>query len=188
MQFQSLVGVRGPRVAEVVQRLSLLIHAGVVCRGSETDRLVPPISPQQIDRLIGGDRIEPGSEAAARLELAAFAVQLQERVLKSVLCQLGVVQAAVQVACRFLAHRAGQAPRRRPGSPSRRSPATTPRHAVPATVDASEHRAMLLRSPSAWNRWFAWVTVLDSVRRTGALLVRLLDDGNEKTQAIASRW
>jgi hypothetical protein len=62
---------------------------------------VPPIPPQEINRLMSGNRIEPGSEATSRRKLSAFQMHLQERCLEGVLGQLGITQELAQVAVEF---------------------------------------------------------------------------------------
>ena len=99
--FQPFAGIGLFGLQQAAQGLPFVIGAAVARRGAEADRLVPSIPPQEIDRLMGGNRIEPGSEAAARRKLPAFQMHLQERGLEGVLGQLSVAQALAQVAVEF---------------------------------------------------------------------------------------
>ena len=60
-----------------------------------------PVSPLGIDRLIRGDRVQPGADLAARFELVALQMDLEECRLKDVLGHLGITQVMPQIAVQF---------------------------------------------------------------------------------------
>ena len=60
----------------------------------EADRRVPAGPPQGVDRLVRGDRVEPGADRAAGLALVPLQVELEERVLAHGVGQVGVAEVA----------------------------------------------------------------------------------------------
>src|SRR5687767_4338828 len=59
------------------------------------------ISPLGVDRLVGGNRIEPRTELPAFLERVALLVDLEERRLEHILGQGGVTQEPTKVIIQF---------------------------------------------------------------------------------------
>ena len=96
--------MRGPvrRPAEQLGQCPRLLFS-VIPRGPiETPHAMPTVAPLIVDRLIRGNRVQPRAHLSARLELAAFQVDLQERLLKHVLGHLRVAQVMPQVAVQLL--------------------------------------------------------------------------------------
>src|SRR6185295_1315363 len=67
-------------------------------RAVEADHAMPPAAALRVDRLVGGDRVEPGADRPSRLKLLALQVYLEERRLKGILCHFRVAQVPPQVA------------------------------------------------------------------------------------------
>src|SRR5204863_177408 len=63
----------------------------------EADGLMPAVAPQRVNRLVRGDRVEPGPHGPAGLVVPALDVELEEGVLEDVFRQAGVTQVAAQV-------------------------------------------------------------------------------------------
>ena len=59
------------------------------------------IPPLGIDRLVRGDRVQPGTDPAARFELTTLQVYLKKCGLKGVLSHLGVTQVVPQITVQF---------------------------------------------------------------------------------------
>ncbi len=59
------------------------------------------ISPLRVDRLVGGDRIEPRTELPTLFKRVALLVDLEERRLEHVFCQRGVTQEPTKVIIQF---------------------------------------------------------------------------------------
>ena len=58
---------------------------------------MPPDTPLVVDRLIGGDRVQPGTQFPLGLELVALQVHLEERQLEHFVGHFGVAEVIPQV-------------------------------------------------------------------------------------------
>ena len=128
------------------ERLPLIAGTDVARRGAETDCLVSPVAPQEIGCLVVGDRIEPGSQRAARHKLMALEVQLEESRLKGVLGQLGVAEVAAEITVHLSLKPPHQLLERQRDCPFRRSPIPAPHPAAPTTVWSLPRGPSSLRS------------------------------------------
>jgi hypothetical protein len=63
---------------------------------------MPPVTPSVVDRLIGGDRVQPGTYLPIRIKLLALQMDLEKGLLKHVLGHFGVAQIMAQIAEQFL--------------------------------------------------------------------------------------